>query len=48
MTNLFRLADILRNESTYYKKEEDGQFLIKLSQGLLHLGKVIIIYCHII
>lgn len=30
-TNNSRLADILRNESAYYKKEEDGQFLIKLS-----------------
>jgi len=30
-TNNSRLADILRNESSYYKKEDDGSFLIKIA-----------------
>jgi len=30
-TNNSRLADILRNESSIYKKEDDGMFLIKIA-----------------
>lgn len=30
-TNNSRLADILRNESSIYKKEDNGSFLIKIS-----------------
>lgn len=30
-TNNSRLSDILRNESSYYKKEDNSQFLLKIA-----------------
>lgn len=30
-SNNSRIADILRNESSVYKKEEDGMFIIKIA-----------------
>lgn len=38
-TNNSRLADILRQQATYYYNDPSALFVIKLSQGLLHLGK---------
>jgi len=38
-TNNSRLADILRNIASYYAKDSNGFFLVRLAQGLLHMGK---------
>lgn len=38
-TNNSRLATILRQLATYYAKEPNHLFLVRLAQGLLHLGK---------
>lgn len=38
-TNNSRLATILRQLATYYSKEPNHLFLVRLAQGLLHLGK---------
>lgn len=38
-TNNSRLATILRQLATYYSKEPNHLFLVRIAQGLLHLGK---------
>jgi 26S proteasome regulatory subunit N1 len=38
-TNNSRLADILRRLASYYSKENDAVFLIRLAQGFLYMGK---------
>jgi 26S proteasome regulatory subunit N1 len=38
-TNNSRLATILRQLATYYAKEPNHLFLVRIAQGLLHLGK---------
>lgn len=38
-TNNARLAQMLRQLATYYHKEPNPLFLVRLSQGLLHMGK---------
>ncbi len=38
-TNNARLAGILRNLASYYYKEPTLLFLVRLSQGLVHMGK---------
>ena len=46
-TNNSRLAEILRQLASYYTKDADPLFLIRISQGLLHMGKVIIFHQNI-
>jgi len=38
-TNNSRIASILRNSAVYYAKESNHLFLVRIAQGLLHLGK---------
>ena len=38
-TNNARLATILRNLSSYYYKEPTLLFLVRVAQGLVHMGK---------
>ncbi|EGR33984.1 hypothetical protein IMG5_028540, partial [Ichthyophthirius multifiliis] len=38
-TNNSRMADSLRNLSSYYMKESNGKFFVRLAQGLLYMGK---------
>eukprot|EP01130_Rhizamoeba_saxonica_P002470 TRINITY_DN12264_c0_g1_i1.p1 TRINITY_DN12264_c0_g1~~TRINITY_DN12264_c0_g1_i1.p1 ORF type:complete len:888 (-),score=227.22 TRINITY_DN12264_c0_g1_i1:22-2463(-) len=38
-TNNSRIGQLLRNLVTYYKKDASQLFVIRLAQGLLHLGK---------
>lgn len=38
-TNNSRLADILRKLASYYSKEPEIVFCIRISQGLLYMGK---------
>jgi 26S proteasome regulatory subunit N1 len=38
-TNNARLAQMLRQLAVYYHKEADHLFLVRISQGLLHMGK---------
>jgi len=38
-TNNARLAQMLRQLSTYYYKEPDCLFMVRVAQGLVHLGK---------
>lgn len=39
-TNNARLAQMLRNLAVYYSKDASNLFLVRLAQGLVHLGKV--------
>ena len=39
-TNNSRLADLLRQLASYYQKEDNTMFFIRISQGLLYMGKV--------
>eukprot|EP00331_Platyophrya_macrostoma_P004406 CAMPEP_0176425046 /NCGR_PEP_ID=MMETSP0127-20121128/11180_1 /TAXON_ID=938130 /ORGANISM="Platyophrya macrostoma, Strain WH" /LENGTH=873 /DNA_ID=CAMNT_0017806181 /DNA_START=32 /DNA_END=2653 /DNA_ORIENTATION=+ len=38
-TNNARLADLLRQLASYYQKEDNTMFFIRISQGLLYMGK---------
>lgn len=38
-TNNSRLASILRAQASYYSKENDNLFFVRIAQGLLHMGK---------
>jgi len=38
-SNNSRLAEILRNIASYYPQESDHLYIIRIAQGLLHLGK---------
>nr|CAB3265241.1 26S proteasome non-ATPase regulatory subunit 2-like [Phallusia mammillata] len=38
-TNNARLAQMLRNLAVYYAKDPNNLFLVRLTQGLVHLGK---------
>lgn len=38
-TNNSRIAGLLRNLSSYYAKESNPLFIVRLAQGLVHLGK---------
>jgi len=38
-TNNSRVANILRQLASYYSKEPNHLFLVRIAQGLLHLGK---------
>lgn len=38
-TNNSRMADIFRKLASYYSKESDTLFCIRISQGLLYMGK---------
>lgn len=38
-TNNARLAGLLRNLSSYYYKEHHLLFLVRVAQGLVHMGK---------
>lgn len=38
-TNNARLAQMLRQLASYYQKEPDALFMVRIAQGLLHLGK---------
>ncbi|KAJ1824866.1 proteasome regulatory particle base subunit [Coemansia sp. RSA 2671] len=38
-TNNARLAQLLRQLATYYQKDADVLFVVRISQGLLHMGK---------
>ncbi|WRT64812.1 uncharacterized protein IL334_001748 [Kwoniella shivajii] len=38
-TNNARLAQMLRGLATYYAKEPDCFFMVRISQGLVHMGK---------
>jgi 26S proteasome regulatory subunit N1 len=39
-TNNARLAQIMRGLASYYSSNPDHMFLIRISQGMLHMGKV--------
>lgn len=41
-TNNARIATVLRGLATYYSKEPNHLFLVRIAQGLLHLGKGLI------
>lgn len=41
-TNNARLAGILRNLASYYYKEPTLLFLVRVAQGLAHMGKGLI------
>lgn len=41
-TNNARLATMLRQLAAYYEKNPSHLFLVRISQGLVHLGKVIL------
>ncbi|KAJ2077734.1 proteasome regulatory particle base subunit, partial [Coemansia sp. S100] len=38
-TNNARLAQLLRQLATYYQKDADVLFVVRIAQGLLHMGK---------
>eukprot|EP00698_Gefionella_okellyi_P019811 TRINITY_DN6137_c0_g1_i1.p1 TRINITY_DN6137_c0_g1~~TRINITY_DN6137_c0_g1_i1.p1 ORF type:complete len:924 (+),score=194.42 TRINITY_DN6137_c0_g1_i1:365-3136(+) len=38
-TNNSRIAGLLRNLATYYQREANQLFVVRIAQGLLHLGK---------
>jgi 26S proteasome regulatory subunit N1 len=38
-TNNARLAQMLRQLAVYYSKEADTLFMVRVSQGLVHMGK---------
>ena len=38
-TNNARLAQMLRQLAVYYQREPDALFIVRVSQGLLHMGK---------
>ncbi|CAK9782743.1 endopeptidase [Cutaneotrichosporon oleaginosum] len=38
-TNNARLAQMLRGLATYYEKEPDCLFMVRIAQGLVHMGK---------
>lgn len=38
-TNNSRIAGILRNLAAYYEKEPNHLFLVRIAQGILHMGK---------
>lgn len=38
-TNNARLAQMLRQLASYYYKEPNSLFMVRISQGLLHMGK---------
>ncbi len=38
-TNNARLAQILRQLAGYYQKEPDSLFMVRIEQGLVHVGK---------
>lgn len=38
-TNNARLAQLLRQLATYYHKEADALFVVRIAQGLVHMGK---------
>jgi len=38
-TNNARLAGLLRQLATYYAKDSNALFMVRISQGLLHMGK---------
>ena len=46
-TNNSRLADILRQLAGYYAKDPDHLFIVRIAQGILHIGKVIIYILYI-
>lgn len=43
-TNNARLATLLRQLAAYHAKNPSHLFLVRISQGLIHLGKVIFNY----
>ena len=38
-TNNARVADLLKNLAAYYRKDSSNLFVVKIAQGLLHMGK---------
>ena len=38
-TNNARLAQMLRQLAGYYQKEPDALFMVRIAQGLVHMGK---------
>jgi hypothetical protein len=38
-TNNARLAQMLRQLAVYYQREPDALFVVRVAQGLLHMGK---------
>ncbi|KAG5943175.1 proteasome regulatory particle base subunit [Claviceps monticola] len=38
-TNNARLAQLLRQLASYYHRDQDALFMVRISQGLLHMGK---------
>jgi 26S proteasome regulatory subunit N1 len=38
-TNNARLAQLLRQLASYYHREQDSLFMVRIAQGLLHMGK---------
>jgi 26S proteasome regulatory subunit N1 len=38
-TNNSRIANLLRQLSSYYSKEANHLFIVRVAQGLLHMGK---------
>lgn len=38
-TNNARLAQLLRQLASYYHRDQDALFMVRIAQGLLHLGK---------
>lgn len=38
-TNNARLAQLLRQLASYYHREKDSLFMVRIAQGLLHMGK---------
>lgn len=38
-TNNARLAQLLRQLASYYSKEKDALFMVRIAQGLVHMGK---------
>lgn len=38
-TNNARLAQLLRQLASYYHREKDALFMVRIAQGLLHMGK---------
>lgn len=38
-TNNSRLAQILRQLASFYYKEPEAEFMVRIAQGLLHMGK---------
>ena len=38
-TNNSRLANMLKQLATYYQKDSNNLYIVRLAQGLIHLGK---------